>query len=320
MTRRLVRQARTGGNAVAGTRSLSIFNKSTVICMCIVGAVLFVFLNFRRSSSTGYIDGTLLRATNDVSIATTTTSSFTSMSEWRAASTQKCQELIDTVSSYIDPTALEKKEQLERSLISELTLPNSVPAQIPLAIQKQPYARCKNVFIDLGTNIGDSVGYFIDNAIDPCSPVWAAKFPKTKFNADFPRPHLNVSSLHIEHKNNKGNPLFGLLQKQAQNIPSESFCVYGMEGNPTFTERLHKLENYIREVQPKPVQHVHIFTESVVTAQDGPTKLYLDKTSVEQNVRWKQPERWRHSTTRGTHLLFLLHLSLAFETITVLGI
>lgn len=64
---------------------------------------------------------------------------------------------------------------------------------------------------------------------------------------------------------------------------SEKFCVYGMEGNPTFTERLTKLENFISDMNPRPVQHVHIFTESVVTAKDEPTKLYLDKTSIEQN-------------------------------------
>ncbi|KAL3919757.1 MAG: hypothetical protein SGARI_007125, partial [Bacillariaceae sp.] len=142
-----------------------------------------------------------------------------------------------------------------------------------------------NTFIDLGTNIGDSVGYFVDNAIDPCSPLWAAKNPKLRFNEEFPRPHLDVATLQVQHRGSKGNPLFGMLQKQAQDVASESFCVYGMEGNPAFTERLSKLENYIRTMEPRPVQHVHIFTESVVTATDGPTKLYLDKTSVEQNVR-----------------------------------
>jgi hypothetical protein len=269
MARRLVRKTRLGGNAGAACIRLS--SISTMICTFLaVGVLFFVLMNLQQLSSTVYIDGTLLRAT---------------MKEWRTASIQTCQVFIESVSNDIDPTALEKKEQLERSLISRLTLPTRSSPQIPLAIQQQPYGRCKNVFIDLGTNIGDSVGYFIDNVIDPCSPVWAAKFPKTKFTSDFPRPHLNVSSLQVEHKGNKGNPMFGLLQKEAQSIPSESFCVYGMEGNPSFTERLRKLENFIREIQPTPVQHVHIFTESVVTAKDGPTKLYLDKTSVEENVR-----------------------------------
>ena len=62
-----------------------------------------------------------------------------------------------------------------------------------------------------------------------------------------------------------------------------------MEGNPEFTQRLQKLENHVMQTQPRPVEHLHIHTESVVTAVDGPTKLFLDKTSVEQNVSTAVP-------------------------------
>lgn len=40
------------------------------------------------------------------------------------------------------------------------------------------------------------------------------------------------------------------------------------------------------DMRPRPVQHLNIHTESVVTAVDGPTKLYLDKTSVKENVSY----------------------------------
>ncbi|KAG7365545.1 methyltransferase FkbM domain containing protein [Nitzschia inconspicua] len=293
---RLIRN--NGGSGSAAGRSSSF--TSVGACTCMVAVIMFALMNIRQSSTSGYIDGTLLRMTNAVmegsaSTATTTQSSTTtssssvktvfssSMKEWRESSIKRCKEFVNGITDDKSTKVLEDKEQLEKNIISKLSLPSSISSTIPPEIQKQPYARCKNVFIDLGTNIGDSVGYFIDNAIDSCSPLWVAKYPRTKFTADFPRPHLDVTTVQVQHKGNKGNPLFGLLQKQAQNIPSESFCVYGMEGNPTFTERLRKLENYIREMQPRPVQHLHIFTESVVTAQDGPTKLYLDKTSVEQN-------------------------------------
>jgi hypothetical protein len=286
MSLRLVHKKNTGGSAAAAAASTRSSSISIRIWTCIVvGFTIFVMMDLRQSSSMiRVISPVKLDVSLAATTATKTSSSITSMKEWRTASIQTCQEFIESVSNDIDPTALEKKEQLERSLISQLTLPTKSSPQVPL-VQQQPYRRCKNVFIDLGTNIGDSVGYFTDNAIDLCSPVWAGKFPKTEFNADFPRPHLDVSSLHVEHKGNPVNPLFVLLQEQAGNIPSESFCVYGMEGNPTFTRRLRQLENFIREVQPTIFQHVHIFTESVVTAQDGPTKLYLDKISVEQNVR-----------------------------------
>ena len=178
-----------------------------------------------------------------------------------------------------------KKETLERSFVSKISV-NTQPSTIS-ASKDNPYRRCRNAFMDLGTNIGDSVGYFVDNAIDVCSPMWARDNPETKINAGFPRPHLDVTTLEFRHRGSKPNPLYGLLQQLTKGSPmatSETFCVYGMEGNPTFTERLTKLENFISDMNPRPVQHMHIFTESVVTAKDESTKLYLDKTSVEQNV------------------------------------
>ena len=320
MARPRLNQRRKTTNAIQGSLAASTSSSPLrLIGFCMLGALLFVVVNLRNSPSTaGYIDGTLLRVTsglleNAPSDTTTTgvdasvtagggvrgeasasgaaiastyssASSTKSMKEWRDAARQQCTDMVDKVTNFNQVSEIAKKEALEKELIAKLALPTNPSKDIPPAIQQQPYARCKNTFIDLGTNIGDSVGYFIDNAIDTCSPVWAAKHPKTKFNAEFPRPHLDVATLEIQHTGNKGNPLFGLLQKQARDTASESFCVYGMEGNPAFTERLSKLENYIRTMDPRPVQHVHIFTESVVTATDGPTKLYLDKTSVEQNV------------------------------------
>eukprot|EP00533_Pseudo-nitzschia_delicatissima_P016635 CAMPEP_0197281868 /NCGR_PEP_ID=MMETSP1432-20130617/23381_1 /TAXON_ID=44447 /ORGANISM="Pseudo-nitzschia delicatissima, Strain UNC1205" /LENGTH=302 /DNA_ID=CAMNT_0042748739 /DNA_START=26 /DNA_END=934 /DNA_ORIENTATION=- len=162
---------------------------------------------------------------------------------------------------------------------------NPEPSTIS-ASKTEPYRRCKNAFIDLGTNIGDSIGYFIDNSVDVCSLMWVDANPDTKFNNQFPRPHLDVATLNFKHRGSKPNPLYGLLQrtmKKASHATSETFCVYGMEGNPVFTERLTKLENFVSDMNPRPVQHLHIFTESVITATNGPTKLFLDKLSEEQN-------------------------------------
>ena len=139
----------------------------------------------------------------------------------------------------------------------------------------------------MGTNIGDSIGHFVDNALDVCSPLWSKKYPRTKYDEKFPHPHLDVTELKIYNKGFKANPLFGVLQKHMKMDPPmlpEETCVYGMEGNPEFTKRLTKLENYIMAMKPRPIKHLHIHTESVVTEVDGPTKLYLDKTSVNDNV------------------------------------
>jgi len=284
------------GNNAMGPRSYPTL-RSMSLGICLLGAVVFGLINFRQASTGGYIDGTLLRVTREAALgvaedssrsassSSSSSSSTLSMQDWRDASTRRCNAFVESITSF-DQAALDQKEQLERSFFSQLALPSSNPSStLPPSIQQQPYARCKNAFVDLGSNIGDSVGYFIDNALDICSPLWAVKNPKQKFNKEFPRPHLDVTTLEFQHTGNEANPLYGLLQRQAKGAVSESFCVYGMEGNPAFTERLHKLENFIRSIQPPPFQHVHIFTESVVTAQDGPTKLYLDKTSVKQNVR-----------------------------------
>eukprot|EP00980_Cylindrotheca_fusiformis_P006850 scaffold1432_cov57-Cylindrotheca_fusiformis.AAC.1 len=105
-------------------------------------------------------------------------------------------------------------------------------------------------------------------------------------NEQFPHPHLDISDFKIYNKGYGINPLRGMMRKYMKADPPmfpEDTCVYGMEGNPTFTERLKNLERTIMDMKPRPVRHLHIHTESVVTEEDRPTKLYLDKTSVEQN-------------------------------------
>jgi hypothetical protein len=276
----------------------------------LLGSLLItaMFLAFNLRQQSDYLeDGSLLRITlsdrdNDDNNSGGRTGRIT-MDEWRKDFSQSCQDLLSSITRN-DRATSDQKEALEKSFIEKILFNPNPATTVNVALRDMPYQRCKNAFIDLGTNIGDSVGYFIDNAMDVCSPHWAAKYPKMKFNADFPHPHLDVTTLEVQHRGSKPNPLFGLLQRQMAGknsssrssgvdatergerggITPETFCVYGMEGNPAFTERLTKLENFIMDMRPQAVQHVHIFTESVVTAVDGPTKLYLDKTSVEQNV------------------------------------
>jgi len=206
------------------------------------------------------------------------------MTSWRESAQQECKELIKASGKNANSAAVDKLEDLERAFVGKIKT-NSAPSTIS-ASKDEPYRRCRNAFIDLGTNIGDSIGYFIDNSVDVCSAMWVDANPDTKFNKQFPRPHLDVAALGFQHRGSNPNPLYGLLQRTMRESPSavsEAFCVYGMEGNPVFTERLTKLENFVTDMNPRPVQHLHIFTESVVTSTNGPTKLFLDKLSVEQN-------------------------------------
>jgi hypothetical protein len=251
-----------------------------------------------------------------------------SMTKWRSMATAQCKSLLTTIATNSgavdDLHVLKQKEALEESLLAMMTI--SKPKKNTPIYRSHENAvpvynqDCRNVFIDLGTNIGDSIGHFIDTVIDVCSPLWWEIDPKLKFNTTFPRLHLDVSTLEFHQQNVPTNRLLFLLQRLlkgqaiidgqnkslqessssflSQHQPSsydstgvdvgvgpESFCIYGVEGNPTFTDRLIKLQNFIMDsIQPRPISHIHIFTESVAVATDGPTQLYLDKTSTENNV------------------------------------
>jgi hypothetical protein len=213
------------------------------------------------------------------------------MKEWRDDFKRSCHQMLLSTSTF-NQAAKDQKELLERAMMVKMKVNTKPSDSSNLDDSAHPYQRCKNAFIDLGTNIGDSLGYFIDTSIDICSPIWALKNPNAKVDANFPRPHVDVTTLEVTHHGSRPNPLVGILQHQTASIqeswesslPTETFCLYGMEGNPAFTERLTKLENFILGMEPRPVQHVHIFKESVVSGVDGPTKLYLDKISVDHNV------------------------------------
>lgn len=285
-----------GSSTAAATSAGGDGNRMIVLVSVLLVTILLVSVIFPQPIA--FDDSTsLLRVTPKLtSSSATTTATTTLMREWRTSGAAECQSLLSSIKTD-DADALDRKEALERTNTAKMTF-NKDPSTTSSS-KDVPYRYCKNGFIDLGTNIGDSIGYFVDNALDFCSPLWVEDYPKTKFTAEFPRPHLDVTTLEVSHRGAKPNPLFGLLQRNMRGYfmdsskPSsssnnaggpETFCVYGMEGNPTFTDRLTKLENFIMDMQPRPVSHIHIFTESVVTATDGPTKLYLDKTSVEQNV------------------------------------
>ena len=268
------------------------FRTKTITAMSIL--MLYLVLTISNKEQNDTMNRYVLRASSsDLMLVSPAEKNRQSMMEWRDSSQNDCRELIKTVGKNADAAGVDQKEALERSIVSKIQL-NPEPSSIS-ASKADPYRRCKNAFIDLGTNIGDSVGYFIDNSVDVCSAMWVDANPNTKINAKFPRPHLDVSTLNFKHRGSSPNPLYGLLQRTMKASPtttSESFCVYGMEGNPVFTERLTKLENFVSDMNPRPVEHLHIFTESVVTSTNGPTKLYLDKTSVKQNVSPRN-KRWR---------------------------
>ena len=154
--------------------------------------------------------------------------------------------------------------------------------------------RCKNVVMDFGANIGDTSGHVIDSGMVGCEKRFRKKIVKT------PKVHFNIETKEFEDVD-KRNPLTRQLVKlmlnrteEARNTQSnkaeivdvgpEDYCYYGIEGNPTFTERLQRIEEHVmKHMSPRPLQHMHFFTESVGSGEDGPTKLYLDTVNTKEN-------------------------------------
>jgi len=102
---------------------------------------------------------------------------------------------------------------------------------------------CSHIFIDLGSNIGDSIEKFVD-----------------PHNHQY--QHSRLAKLVREHQ-----------------WRAKDFCIYGFEGNPRFNERLEALEKSLASV----TKRIRIFTETVATTRNGLVPFYLDMHSFQHN-------------------------------------
>jgi hypothetical protein len=87
----------------------------------------------------------------------------------------------------------------------------------------------------------------------------------------------------VRRRNKLTENLERLFSKQKSGRGPEDYCYYGIEGNPHFTKQLQEMEDFVMAMVPRPVQHMHFFTESVGAGEDGMTKLYLDTVNTKQN-------------------------------------
>lgn len=140
---------------------------------------------------------------------------------------------------------------------------------------------CRRVVMDFGANIGDTSGHVIDSGMIGCSRNDLSKDRKEVATAPV---HFNVETKQFEDAK-KRNPLTQHLVRMMADFGGgpEDYCYYGVEGNPVFTQRLRDIEDHVMAIRPRPIQHMHFFTESVGAGQDGMTKLYLDTVNTEQN-------------------------------------
>jgi hypothetical protein len=209
---------------------------------------------------------------------------------WRDEAQSNCRSVLHRVKTQRDEDAIKQKEKVERISLEKIQSPHphTVSEDPPTPHKIYDDGTCENAFFDLGTNIGDTIGYFVNAALDVCTPLWRNVNPNIPFHQDwFPRPQLNVSSLEFHTSGETMNPALAFLQwamAEGWEVLPEDMCVFGVEGNPRFTKRLQKLENFLQATEPPLFQHLHIHTETVITKVNGPTQLFLDEHSVEHNV------------------------------------
>ncbi|GAX25195.1 hypothetical protein FisN_16Hh034 [Fistulifera solaris] len=188
------------------------------------------------------------------------------LKSWR----KKLREACENAKSESDVLAIEKINKLGFEYPSN-----------PVAQPRNDNAviRCKHVVMDFGANIGDTSGHVIDSGMIPCDRTKDLK-AKTSF------VHFDVKTKRFENAANR-NPLthnlVNLMTKFGALTGPEDYCYYGVEGNPVFTQRLQAIEDFVMSMRPRPIQHMHFFTESVGAGEDGMTKLYLDTVNTDQN-------------------------------------
>jgi hypothetical protein len=140
--------------------------------------------------------------------------------------------------------------------------------------------RCPFIFLDLGSGVGDSIGKFIEAGFVGCK------------NDNF--ESLNFDPMHFDTKTGVVGEEIGkrdgeideeltewiknrMLNYHEDNGP-EDYCVYGVEGNPLLKPDLTKLERHINRMDPRPLRHLHFFTDTVVFDQDNTKKQFFVDT------------------------------------------
>lgn len=126
-------------------------------------------------------------------------------------------------------------------------------------------------------HIGDTLGKLIDAGLPTCSKK--RMYPS--------RYDMKTGYVGKTFYGAVRNPLVVWLASTLQNVSRypESYCYFGMEGNPLFTDPLRQTERQVMRTFPRPVRRAHFFTDSVVTNQDGLTTLYLDTVNAKHNFR-----------------------------------
>jgi Methyltransferase FkbM domain len=145
---------------------------------------------------------------------------------------------------------------------------------------------CMFTLIDLGANVGDSLGKFIDAGIDPqCTGRYSVTEGRVRSARDDSVHELTAWTRKVMEQFAASHVHRHLDETEAKLFAQpENYCYVGVEGNPAFTKRLLELQQRVLLTTPRPLRSVRFLTETVSTgAGDGPTQLYLDTVNVQNN-------------------------------------
>lgn len=205
--------------------------------------------------------------------------------KWRKETKTDCKLFLDKVKRFTDDEAMHLKQHVDVDGLEKLYIPayDDLSEQ-PLEYSKEYDPFCKHAVIDIGTGIGNFLGYYLEGAYDVCTPMWRNEDTDIQFWLDsFPRVSFDLHELAFhtyDHKHNL-SPYSRFISEtlDEHKVRHEDVCLYGVEGNNIFNGHLQRFENFLYEMWPTSFQHVHIFKETVITDKDGPINFYIDRVA-----------------------------------------
>jgi len=148
---------------------------------------------------------------------------------------------------------------------------------------------CQFTFLDFGANVGDSLTKLINIDLPKCPgkkiKTSRIEYRDKRFDMRVVPFNKRLKIFNVLMKWIGGKELVAFERKSSvgRRIRPEEFCYFGIEGNPVFSSRLELMEQKAMRASPRPVRYAHFFTETVGTATDGKTTLYLDTSNKKAN-------------------------------------
>lgn len=186
--------------------------------------------------------------------------------EWRENVLDSCK----SAKTDEDMVSVRKTAEAFSSSLHENESKGNKDLQNEYFVQKCPF-----VFLDLGSGAGDTIGQFIDAGMVGCRRSDSDMFSFDPFHFD-----VDTGTFKDVEGTRRGEKDEDFTDWVKTSIDSfypglgpEDYCVYGVEGNPLLKIDLIKLERHINRMDPRPLRHLHFFTETAIHSEDNVKKV-----------------------------------------------